>query len=73
MICPHCGNELQLPENVAVYCDRYVRCCVSVTECCGKAVHIEPYVSLRVDKYAGYRLEDNWGREIHHEDSTATK
>ncbi len=59
--CPHCGEELQIPNRAYFNCDQYGKSAVVATECCGGAIHMTPVRSYRFEPYAGRETEDDWG------------
>ena len=63
MKCPHCGEELQLPNNTLTYMENYVLSCRSITLCCNKMVDLYPKIT-----FSAYKNdtddEDEWGRRI---------
>ena len=60
-ICPHCGNELKVPERAYFNCDQYGTSAVVATECCGHGVRIQPVRSYRITVYDGNMTDDDWG------------
>lgn len=63
-ICPHCGNDLLLPDNTLTNMESYMKPVVSVTTCCGALVNLIPSLTFRVSElHNSTRMEDDWGRK----------
>ncbi len=71
MQCPHCGNEVRIPQNTLVKVDTHGERSVSITDCCGKLVGVTPVRSYSVEKLSDYETAtrkrfsggaDDWGR-----------
>jgi hypothetical protein len=62
--CPHCKNEISLPEQAVGNIMRYGNSVTTVTECCGFGVRLTPKTSFTIRPYEGQETEDDWGREI---------
>ena len=61
MECPHCGKELDIGFIPYSHMERYGQRILAATECCGKGVVCEPFLSYRVTSYSGQKEEDDWG------------
>ena len=62
--CPHCEQNLKIPERYLRNAATYHNIVIAVTECCNKAIHIRPVVKFEFTKYSGTRVEDDWGVPI---------
>jgi len=60
MKCPHCANELILPNRV-LHNLAYGKPLTSVTECCGKLLRVAPVRSYRVELVDPTIRVDDWG------------
>ena len=64
MICPHCGKELEIPENSERNMECYQNTVLTITKCCGKAVKAFPRFTYSAIIYDGDKKTDDWGREF---------
>lgn len=64
MKCPHCENELLIPDNAVWNMEIYQNGCTVATLCCGKGVSCSPVFTFTVRPYTGTETEDNWGRRF---------
>jgi hypothetical protein len=72
MKCPHCQEELSVPENAVTSMQTYGSGCRTVTECCGHAVLLAPVFTYRAQPSLSWPTartddgdvlyEDDWGR-----------
>jgi hypothetical protein len=62
--CPHCGKEVELPDNVVYNVEAYGNRKLTTVPCCGKCVRVIPIREIRVEAYNGNRTEDDWGNTI---------
>lgn len=61
MKCPHCNNELRVPDYALNNADAYHQMCLVRTKCCGGMVMVTPQRSYTIEPYNGNRTEDDWG------------
>lgn len=64
MQCPYCHKEIQIPTHAFNNATTYYQPVVSITECCGHGVRLEPVRTVRVQPYQGEKTEDDWGNAI---------
>lgn len=65
MLCPHCGNLLELPGCAFVNQGMEgSRGNLSVTDCCGRAVVVKSVTHYKVHPYQGTDTVDDWGKKI---------
>lgn len=63
MKCPHCKQELTLPNRAWHNVENYIpRTALTITECCGKIIRLTGRVEFTA--IASYEKEDDWGFEI---------
>jgi len=64
MECPHCGEEAKIPSVALNNADQYGNSCVTVVECCGKAVRVTPIRKFQICPAYPADGEDDWGRKV---------
>ena len=57
--CPHCKEELQIPDRVYHNCEAYGGTNRSVTNCCGKLVNVRPIVKFGITSVLECELNDD--------------
>ena len=62
--CPHCEQDLKIPERYLRNAATYHNIVLAVTECCNQAINIQPIISFQFTTYTGTRVEDDWGVPI---------
>lgn len=62
--CPHCGKELKLPSAPEHNVLSYGKPVLTVTECCGKGVHLSRIQRIRIVPHYGPATEDDWGNPV---------
>lgn len=63
-ICPHCGENPNIPEKAMLNAEIYRLQPLVKTNCCGKGVNIITITSFSLQPYKGGRKEDDWGDEF---------
>lgn len=63
MICPHCNNKLEIPDNAVRNMETYQQACCTVTYCCGKIVRLTPRTVFSVSTVNPSLKVDDWGKE----------
>ena len=61
MKCPHCYNDIKLPERAYKNADSYNNPCVVRTECCLSLIRLTPIRTYAVTQYEGTDKTDDWG------------
>ncbi len=61
MKCPHCNEELKVPERAFRNADTYSRSVRVATECCYKLVRLTPQRAWSVSTEVIDADEDDWG------------
>ncbi len=64
MKCPHCGKQVQIPDNVYRNVDTYGQPALTRTDCCGKGVWLTQRRTYEVRFDDTFRPVDNWGKEL---------
>lgn len=62
MVCPHCGERLQVKPYAFSNADSYRNIVVAKTDCCGKGVRITPRMTYIIEKASPDIQRDGWGR-----------
>lgn len=64
MICPHCGREAQIPDEVLINVDTYGGSKLTVTKCCGRGVWVRSLKRYQIQRDDTGSKQDSWGRPL---------
>lgn len=64
MKCPHCNEELSVPQRCLINAETYHNSVLAITNCCGKGVNIRPITKFDITAYTGTKTEDDWGEKF---------
>jgi len=62
--CPHCEQDLIIPERSRRNVTFYHVSVIVVTECCNNPINLRPVMTFEYSRYTGNKVEDDWGVPI---------